>query len=488
MIYKSVLLALGASAVLPACAHGTQEEESSVVRNVILILMDDQSADLSYLGTPGLSTPNLDRLIGQGVYFSNAYATCASCAPSRGSILTGMFPHSNGHWRNTITPTMRHPDIEFSRESSMVDQVGIDESIPTMIEILREQGYYTAITHKFHLSPPWKYPFEVRNPVQYDHVEFERVITKMIQQSGERPFFIQANIEPPHRSFRGKKYFKDMFVDGKLHNPDLGSIRVPDYMPDIQKVREDMQEYYASVQVSDACAGGILRALEKSGRIHETLVIYTSDNGMPMYRSKASAYPSGTNMPLAVSGPGVQRGRMVDQVVSLTDLMPTMLDALNMPIPSTVQGESLWSWLSGSGSLPDREYVFTEYNSHGPNLQEAFPQRAVTDGRWYYILNLDPTKPQKMPDDLIGAGAWRNEAYPAILAAADVYPEKVKLLTDMIEGRRPAEELYDLQSDPWAMHNLAGDPEHAVMLEKLRRLVSERRERHGDIQKSVTEF
>ena len=488
MIYKSVLLALGASAVLPACAHATQEEESNVVRNVILILMDDQSADLSYLGTPGLSTPNLDRFIGQGVYFSNAYTTCASCAPSRSSILTGMFPHSNGHWRNTITPTMRHPDIAYSRESSIVDQVRIDESITTMIEILRDQGYYTAITHKFHLSPPWKYPFEVRNPVQYDHQEFERVISEMIQQSGERPFFIMANIEPPHRSFRGKQFFKDMFVEGRLYDPDIEAIRVPDYMPDIQKVREDMQEYYASVQVSDACAGGILRALEKSGRKQETLVIYTSDNGMPMYRSKASAYPAGTNMPLAITGPGIEHAQVCEQVVSLTDLMPTMLDALQLPIPTTVQGESLWPWLSGSGGLPDRDYVFTEYNSHGPDLREAFPQRAVTDGRWYYILNLEPGKSQKMPDDLLGAGAWRNEAYPAILAAAGEYPDKVKLLTDMIEGRRPAEELYDLQSDPWAMHNLAGNSAHGAVLAKLRRLVSERRERHGDIQKSVTEF
>lgn len=488
MIKKSVLFALGASALMPACAKPAGESEPPVVRNIVLILTDDQSTDLSFLGTPGLATPNLDALIRQGVYFSNAYATCASCAPSRSSILTGMYPHSNGHWRNTITPGMRHPDIEFSRESSIVDQVRVHESITTMIEILKEQGYYTGITHKFHLSPPWKFSFEVRNPVQHDHIEFERVITEMIAQSGDRPFFIQANTEPPHRSFRTKQYFWNLFEDGKLLDPDPDLIVVPDYMPDIPKVREDMQEYYASVQVSDACAGGIIRALERSGLLHETLIIYTSDNGMPMYRSKASAYPSGTHMPLAIVGPGVQDGRIVDQVVSLTDLMPTMLDALNLPIPSTVQGESLWPWLSGSGPLPDRQYVFTEYNSHGPNLQEAFPQRAVTDGRWYYILNLDPTKPQKMPDDLIGAGAWRNEAYPAILAAADQYPEKVKLLTDMLEGRRPAEELYDLQSDPWAMHNLAGDPEHAVMLEKLRRLVSERRERHGDIQRSVTEF
>ena len=496
MTYKSIFLAWGAAAVLPVCASAAlEEEESTQVRNVVLIFMDDQGKDLSYLGTAGLSTPNLDRLIGQGVYFSNAYGTCASCAPSRSSILTGMYPHSHGHWRNTTTPTFNHPDSDFGRESTMLDEVRIHESITTLNEILEDHGYFTGITHKFHLSPPWKFPFESRVPVKHDHEEFERVISQMIEESGERPFFIKANIEPPHRSFRTKPYFWNLFEDGTLYDPDVDAIEVPDYMPDIQKVRDDLQEYYASVQVSDACAGGILRALDKSGRLHDTLVIYSSDNGMPMYRAKASAYPAGTHMPLAFAGPGIKSGQVCDQVVSLADLMPTMLDALGLPTPSTVQGESLWPWLSGNGALPDRDYVFTEFNSHGaiPNaegtdLLEAFPQRAVTDGRWYYILNLDPTKPQTMPDDLIGAGVWRNEAYPAILAAAEDYPEKVKLLTDMIEGRRPAEELYDLKSDPWAMNNLAGDPAHAEKLEKLRNLVNERRERHGDIQRSVMEF
>ena len=480
MTYKLLLLACGAAAVLPVCAPPASDG-SPEIRNVVLILMDDQGVDLSYLGTPGLSTPNLDRLIGQGVYFSNAFASCASCAPSRSSILTGMYPHSHGHWRNTITPTMDDPDIEFTRKSSKLDRVRIHEYIPTLIEILEAQDFFTAITHKFHLSPPWKYPFEARNAVRHDHMEFERVILQLIEQSGERPFFIQANIEPPHRSFRTKSLFKDLFEDGKINDPDLDAIKVPGYMPDIQKVREDMQEYYASVQVSDACAGGILRALEQSGRLHETLVIYTSDNGMPMYRSKASAYPAGTHMPLAITGPGIRSEQVCDQVVSLVDLMPTMLDALSLPIPSTVQGESLWPWLSGSGALPDRAYVFTEHNSHGPGLAEAFPQRAVTDGRWYYILNLEPTKPQKMPDDLIGAGPWRNLAYPAILAAADRFPKEFKLLQDMLEGRRPSEELYDLHNDRWCLNNLADDPKNTEILASLRRAVAEWRIETSDI-------
>jgi N-sulfoglucosamine sulfohydrolase len=483
MTFKIQRVAWAATAVGLSVAARAEEP---AVRNVMFILMDDQSCDLSFLGTPGLSTPNLDGLVQGGVWFSNAFAACASCAPSRASILTGMYPHSNGHWRNTHTPTLRDPDIEFTRQSSKLDPVRIDESIPTLIEILKEQGFFTAITHKWHLSPPWKYPFEVRNPVQHNPEQFKAAMSGLIRQSEDRPFFILANIEPPHRSFRNSAYFKQMMKDGPL--PDRESIEIPDYMPDLPAVRQDLQEYYASVEVADACAGAILQALEESGRKEETLIIYTSDNGMSMFRSKASGYPAGTHMPLAVAGPGVAAGRSCEQAVSLIDLMPTMLDALELPTPPNVQGKSLWAWLTGAGELPDRKWIFTEHNSHGPDPREFFPQRVATDGRWYYILNLDPTKPQKLPADLTGEEPWRNPGYSSILPAKEQFPEKTRFLEEMLEGLRPEEELYDLEKDRWAVNNLASNPEYGEVLRTMRSAVDDWRSKTGDIEKSPHEF
>lgn len=483
MTFKFQRVAWAATAVGLSVAARAEEP---AVRNVLFILMDDQSAHLSMLGTPGISTPNLDRLAGRGVYFHNAYAACASCAPSRASILTGMWPHSNGHWRNTHTPTLRDPDIEFTRQSRKTDRVRIDESIPTLIELLKDAGFFTAITHKFHLSPPWKYPFEARDPVQHNPEQFKTSISTLIRQAEDRPFFILANIEPPHRSFRNSAYFKQMMKDGPL--PDRAAIEIPDYMPDVPQVRQDLLEYYASVELADACAGAILKALEESGRSDETLVIYTSDNGMSMFRSKASGYPAGTHMPLAIVGPGVAPERTCEQAVSLIDLMPTMLDALGLPTPANVQGKSLWPWLSGRGALPDRKWVFSEYNSHGPDPLEAFPQRAVTDGRWYYILNLDPAKPQKLPHDLTGQAPWRNPGYPAIQQAEGQFPGEVRFLKEMLEGLRPAEELYDLKKDRWAMSNLSANPEYQDVLRTMRSAVETWRSETGDIKKSVAEF
>ena len=111
-------------------------------KNVVLLLTDDQSYHLGMLGVPGLETPNIDRLAKAGTFFTKAYASAASCAPCRGSILTGMYPSANGHWRNTHGPILSDPDIQFSRQSGKVDGVGVHEDIPTLIELLNENGYY----------------------------------------------------------------------------------------------------------------------------------------------------------------------------------------------------------------------------------------------------------------------------------------------------------------------------------------------------------
>ncbi|GEM_PF-3374533 len=113
----------------------------------------------------------MDALAKEGVLFCHAYSSCSSCLPSRSSILTGMYPHSNGHWRNTVTPLIEEPEKEFGRESSTLDAVGVHEDIPTLIEILKNHGYFTGNTRKWHLSPHWKFPFTKR--IQCDHTSWQ---------------------------------------------------------------------------------------------------------------------------------------------------------------------------------------------------------------------------------------------------------------------------------------------------------------------------
>ncbi len=390
------LLAVSSSAQTPAVAASSGANK---IKNVVIIFADDQGAQLGAMGTPGISTPNVDALAKKGVMFTEAFATCASCSPSRSSLLTGMFPHSNGHWRNTVTPLLTDPEVNFTKAWKGADKVGIHEDIPTLNEILGKAGYFRAITQKLHLSPPWKYPFDARNPVGIEADGFEKVIGGFIKQAGDKPFFIQANVAATHRPF--PPHLKAL--KGPL--PNINKIPVPPYLPDTPAMRADLQEYFGTVELADQCAGGILKALDKAGVRGNTLVIYTSDQGEGYHRAKASAYAAGTHVPLVFQGPGIVKNLTTDTLASETDLMPTIIDFLKLPIPATVQGKSLKPLLTGATkTLPDRKYVFMEHNSHGPTESEIYPSRAVFDGRYYYIKNLIPGKSYTLPADLEKSG------------------------------------------------------------------------------------
>lgn len=442
--------------------------------NIVLILTDDQGAHLSALGTPGLRTPHVDGLARAGRLFTQAFAAVASCSPSRSAIMTGMYPHANGHWRNTITPRLDAPDSEFSRQSTTVDAVGVHEYIRTLPEVLSTHGYFTGITQKFHMSPPWKFPYQGRSIVHNDPAEFRMIMEAFIDQAGDRPFFVQANISPPHRNFDPHlAAFPAML-------PDAGAVVVPPYLADVPAVRADWNRYLGCVQLADACAGAVLDVLRERGLTDRTLIIFTGDQGAPYHRAKASAYYAGLHVPLVISGPGVRAGEVDSTLVSLLDLMPTILDYAQLPIPETVQGISLYDRLRGRApATGGRRYVFGEHNSHGPPRAEHYPSRMVFDGRYYYIRNLQPGKEHLLPADLTDEARWGNRAYAATVAAADSHPQAYALLRQ-IESGRPPEELYDMRTDPGQLHNLASQAAYAAIRQRLAAALTEWRRTTGD--------
>jgi N-sulfoglucosamine sulfohydrolase len=447
---------------LYGCSEKAHESQAARPLNVVFILTDDQSTDLSILGTPGIQTPHLDQLAGEGILMTNAFAVVPSCSPSRSSIMTGMYPHANGHWRNTITPTLEEGDEQFSRQSATVDKVGIHDYLPTLPEILQEQGYHTGITQKFHMSPPWKFPYHFRNGIQNDPAQFRQAVTDFIQEAGDKPFFMQANIAPPHRPFDSHM---DRFPEMMPH-PD--SIQVPPYLADTPQMRQDLAKYYGSVQLADACAGAILEALKASGHYDNTLIIFTADQGAPYHRAKASPYYAGLHVPYIAVGPNIPRGKISEALISHIDIMPTILDYLDLPIPESVQGQSLKALFSGrQKAVKGRKYIFGQHNSHGPVVREHYPSRAAFDGQYYYIKNLMHEKSYELPADLREPKGWGNESYLATLAARESHPVQYRLLQELEQGR-PAEELYDIQNDPGQLVNLAAEPAYQQPLAELR--------------------
>jgi N-sulfoglucosamine sulfohydrolase len=459
-----------------SCAQNvTNNHSKSKPLNVVLILTDDQGAHLSSMGIKGISTPNVDNLAKNGVLFNKAFAVVASCSPSRSSIMTGMYPHANGHWRNTITPKLAAPDSEFTHASKTVDEVGIHEYITTLPEILKSKGFYTGITQKFHMSPPWKFPYSVRNPVNNDPEQYKTFVGNFIEQAAGKPFFLQANISPPHRNFdHHVKKFPEFL-------PNADSIQVPAYLPDTPEMRKDLRKYYGSVQLADACAGAIIQELKNKGVYDNTLIIYTGDQGEPYHRAKASPYYAGLHVPFVVAGPHVKSNDISDYLISLIDIMPTILDFLDIEIPKTVQGKSLKSVLEGqSQSITGRTYVFGEHNSHGPVVAEHYPSRMVFDGRYYYIRNLMPNKTYLLPADLMEEKGWGNHSYQATLKAKTSHPIQYQLLKTLESGR-PAEELYDMENDPGQLNNLINITDHSKKLNELRIAMDKWRLDSGDL-------
>lgn len=461
----------------------------------ILLLTDDQSCHLGMLGVAGLKTPNMDALAKRGVFFTRAYSASASCAPCRSSILTGMYPHGNGHWRNTLGPVLSDPDVEFTRRGGHIDPVGVHEDIPTLIEALNANGYFTGITEKWHLSPSWKFPFHFRDPADLTPAGSAKALARFIEAAGERPFFMQANVDNTHRPFR--THIKQ---NKELPRVDPDDVDVPPNWPDTPKTRQDYAEYLTTVQHADAVVGAIIETVRKHGQLDNTIFIYSSDQGFCYHRAKASTYDWGLHVPLALAGPGVEKEVVSSALVGHVDLMPTILDYAGILIPKTVEGKSLRPVLAGKAKDVGREYIVSEHNAHGPAPEEYYPTRSITDGRYRYIWNLrhgivpdfpidryatdsafrmKPKSPAWMPWDATPSDQFENNAFEEIIFHKEEFPVQYELLKATFH--RPEFELYDLEKDPYEMNNIIADPEYAHVANRMREALKKWMDEHNDI-------
>jgi N-sulfoglucosamine sulfohydrolase len=274
-------------------------------------------------------------------------------------------------------------------------------------------------------------------------------------------------------------------------------VEVPAYLADTPAMRQDWADYLTTIQYADACVGAVMRELEAAGRLEDTLVIFTADQGYAFHRAKATAYDAGLRVPLIVRAPDGERGTERGELVSHVDLMPTILQAAGMEIPENVQGRALQPLLQGERDVEWREVVFGEHNSHGPNLpREYYPTRSAFDGRFHYLVNLlagkQAEKPLEAfaaeehqgkpvawtPQDCLPGGPWGNLSFEATLEAKDQFPLQYELLWQTFH--RPPEELYDLHSDPGEMRNLAGDARVLAPLRRLRQATERWQEESGD--------
>jgi len=447
------------------CNLATAEESAEKGKrpNILFAIADDWShPHAGAYGDPVVKTPAFDRLAAEGALFNHCYVSAPSCTPSRGAILTGQW-----HWRLETAGNLwsKFPD-KFAVYPDMLKAAGYDISF-----CAKGWGPGHTETKGRQLIGP-----RVRN--------FQEFLDK---RTKGKPFCFWLGSYDPHRGYK-----KD---SGAASGIDLDKIRLPKCFPDSAEVRGDVADYYFEVQRFDSAVGAALKSLEEIGELDNTLILVTSDNGMPFPRCKSNLYDMGCRMPLAVYWAGkIKPGRVVDDFISFTDFAPTFLEAAGLEIPSDMTGRSFVDVLKSdkSGLVdPKRDYVLFGKERHCPAQEEpkmgGYPCRAIRSHDFLYVRNFDPNRwPAGTPNS--DKAGYRKAWYGDI----DGGPTKMYMynnrdknenhrrLFDLSFGKRPGEELYDLSEDPHQLNNVAADPKYADTLKKLAKQLTDQLRATGD--------
>lgn len=412
--------------------------------NIVLIIADDLGLDLGVYGKKGMRTPNLDKLARRGVLFKRAYATVASCSPSRASILTGLFTHQNG---------------QYGLAHAAHHQV-MHEWVQGLPNLLSRSGYLTGIIGKFHVIPTKNFGFDLeltkvnaRSPQA-----MANQAQAFLKKRDTKPFFLVMGYTDPHRAkvgFGNEDFTKDK--DEVKYDPK--KVELPAFLPDRPETRQDYAEYCQSVSRMDRGVGELLRVLQEAGVLDETIILFISDNGIPFPGAKTTQYEAGLHLPLLVAGPGVPSGRTNEALVSYVDLAPTCLDWAGAKGPASYKlpGKSLRPILDDDNPKGWDE-VFGSHQFH--EITMYYPMRSLTTKTHKYIVNLDHAKEFPLPSDL-----WASPTWQSVRKNSLEYMGGRRVFTFL---KRPREELYDLTKDADCFKNLAADEGHAKLLGEMR--------------------
>jgi N-sulfoglucosamine sulfohydrolase len=440
--------------------------------NILLAIADDMSwIHSSFTGCEAISTPNIDYVARNGVWFNQAYCSAPSCTASRGALLTGR----NG-W-----------ELE---EGACLWSI-LPSKFLTYTGLLEEAGYHVGYTGKGWGPGNVKNGGREKNPAgetynRITNVPYERLgkeipmgkidyaanFEEFLEDKPEgQPFCFWFGCYEPHRD-----YLKGI---GQIMGKDPENVKVPGFLPDVPEIRSDMLDYMVEIEWYDTHLGRMIDRLRHSGEIDNTIIVVTSDNGMPFPRAKANLYEYGTRMPLAIFYKKmIPGGRILEDLVSLTDLAPTFLEMAGLPIPAKMSGTSLVEILNSnlSGHIdPGRNRVFTYRERHAWVHEEGdiYPMRAMRKDNYLLIWNQKP--------DMYPAGdrdpQYNFNYYP--YGDVDNSPTKDLLLSiqgneDMnmyyrlAWGKRPEYELFNLSDDPFQMKNLAEREEQRELLASMK--------------------
>jgi N-sulfoglucosamine sulfohydrolase len=404
--------------------------------NVLWLIAEDFGPALGCYGDKLVQSPNLDRLAREGVRFTRAYTTAPVCSPSRSAFMTGMYAITIG-----------------AHEHRTVNKPALPEGVRVLTDWLRDAGYYTAnvvtLPPEMQIKGTGKTDWNFR----YSGEPFDS--KAWADLPAHQPFYAQLNFQETHRNF---------------HAParvDPGAVTLPPYYPDHPVARQDYAQYLDSAIELDRKIGLVLARLEKDGLADKTIVVFFGDNGEAHVRGKQFCYEEGLHVPLIIRWPkGVTppvdfpaAGSASDRLVEAIDFAATTLAFAGVAKPAKMQGRVLF----GPTAEAPRALAF---GARDRCDMTAMRLRTVCDARYRYIRNFTPEVP------FLAFNAYKEKQYPVwnLLKELHTGGKLTAAQEFLCQPRQPAEELYDLETDPHEIHDLIAStqPEHIAAREKLR--------------------
>lgn len=402
--------------------------------NILWIYVEDTNAWMSCYGDKVVETPNIDQLAANGIRFDRAYMTAGVCSPTRSANITGMY-------QTSIAAHEHYSSFSVWRGNKMEVWEPNHLGVKTIPEIFQAAGYYTFNDGKFH------YNFVYDEEDLYDHVH--RPMGFYGAKEGTawsgcpegRPFFGQIQL-------RGGKNLRN---SPNVIQPD--QVAVHPYYPDHPVFRQMIADHYNTILELDRITGEIVAALKRDGHYENTVIVFFSDHGCALPRHKQFIYDEGIRVPLIISGPGIEEGKIRGDLVSGIDLGPTSLALAGIRTPDNMHGRNMFS--------PDfhRDYVIAARDRCDFTIDRI---RAVTTKRYKYIRNFMTDKPYLQPN-------YRSESAPMKLLARMHREGTLNPVQDRFAGSiRPAEEFYDLENDPHETQNLIHAVDRDIAMELAR--------------------
>jgi arylsulfatase A-like enzyme len=417
--------------------------------NVLWITIEDTSPHfVGCYGNSSARTPAIDRIANEGTRFSNAFSNGTVCSPSRSAIITGC--------RTNALGTGNHRS-----------QYPIPKFIKGFPSYLREAGYYTSNNSK----------------TDYNSSDAERIIHESWDESSAtagwwkrkpgQAFFSVFNFIDSHES-RVMTNPWDIYVSQVLDHLDREEtidpehIAMPPFLKDSPEMRREHSRIYNGLSLTDKKIDTLLRRLRADGLMDSTIIFFFADHGEGMPRGKSNSSGLGYRVPWAIWFPGMYRdispwppGKVSEELVNFVDLAPTMLSLSGIAVPDYMAGRPL----IGNQRSEAEEYIFLSNDRTG---EATDLERSITDGRYIYTRVYMPFMPEHR---------WTKYHDYAVICrtmVSDFREGKLNDIQQLTFQRRTAERLYDLQDDPWEVHNLAGDPEYNQLLIKFRNALNEK--------------